>query len=209
MTSFVAPLVYKPARASLSATETGSEPVSVAEAKDHANYTDTDKDTLWGTYVTAARQMVERMTNRAIIEQTRVYKMNAFPTGDMQVIELPGGNVQSVTSVQYVDGNGDTQTFTGFDADLGSIGGTARISLAANQEWPEVRDEGLPVTITYVAGYDASASPAITPPASLTVAIRLIAAAMFENREAHVEQGLEDNPMLKALVAPYKVPWVA
>lgn len=204
MAQYPTPLKYIPARWSLDIEETGDEPVSASEAKSQLRISFTDDDTIIGTYITAARQAIESMTNRAIITQTRTLTMSEFPAGDKQFFELPGGNIMSVSSIAYTDESGDPQTFTAYALDNGTSSGTARIHLSNGSEWPSVYDQGLPVTVTYVAGYDASASPAVNCPERLKVAIKMVVADLYERREANVEK-VAKNPMLEALIAPARI----
>lgn len=205
MAQYKAPLKYTPDRWSLDVTETGTEPVSAAELKAQTAISFSDDDTAIGTYITAARQAVESMTNRAIITQTRVLTMSEFPSGDKQFFELPGGNVMSITSISYTDADGDAQAFTDYILDNGTHTGTARIHLSNGSEWPSVYNQGLPVTVTYEAGYDPDASPAIFAPERLKVAIKMLGADMYERRESSTTDKIMANPMIDALVKPMRI----
>lgn len=202
---FVPTMLYRPKWASLAITETGSEPLTTAELKDVARVETDAEDALVARFGKAARLVAESMTNRAIAEQTRVLKMSEFPTLVDQYFELPGGYVQSVSSIAYTDENGDAQTFTDFMADTGGDTGTARVYLAADAEWPAVADRGLPVTVTFVAGYSPSASPAIEVPDDVKTLIGLLTADLYENRAVQSEIQLHPNVMVKFLVSRLRV----
>lgn len=204
--SYPLPRRYKPVNWQLSTTETGTEPLTTSQLKAQIREDGTDEDTLIAAYGKAARQLVEAMANRFIVERTCVLKMDRFPDGDEQYFELPGGKIQSVTSIAYTDTDNQAQTFTGFTAELGTDSTTGRVFLAYDQTWPtDVRTEGLPVVVTYTAGYDPAASPAIEVPESLLVAIRMAAADMFELRELQVAGDYQPNAIAKMLVEPYRV----
>lgn len=200
------PMQYRPARWSLKSTETGTEPLSTAELKEQVRETASDEDTLIAAYGKAARQVVEAMTNRAIVKQTRVLRMDGFPSLNDQFFELPGGNILSVVSIAYTDSTNQAQTFTGFETDLETDGGTGRVHLAYNQSWPtNVREEGLPVVVTYEAGYDPDASPAVPVPDAILTGIRLVFADLFDKREAQVMDEYAPNPMLRMMLSRYRV----
>lgn len=81
-----------------------SDPVSVAEAKQHLRAVDSDEDEYIGTLITAAREQVEDITRRALMTQTWDYFLDEWPDDDY--ITLPWGKLASVTSVKYKDSDG-------------------------------------------------------------------------------------------------------
>lgn len=199
MTTYPTEMRYVPKRWSLDVEETGPEPVSVSLASDHAQIDFTDDDTLIDGYVSAARGLVETMTNRAIIEQTRTLRMCGFPTSDAQFFELPGGNIQSVTSFSYVDVDGATQAFADYVLDNGTTSGTARLHLQHGASWPEVQGSGLPVTIVYVAGYSSAV------PKRLQVGIQMVARDLFDRRDATTVKAVSENPIYRSLLQSMRV----
>ena len=175
--------IFRPNRWSLAKTVPTVEPVTLEQMKAHSRIDDFDDDALIDLQITAARRWVENFTHRALITQTYTYKIDSFPNSTTTVIELPGGNTQSVTSIAYLDTNGDSQTWASanYITDLTSQPGL--IGLAFNIAWPSIREWSLPITITYVAGYgDAPADV----PAELQAAIKLVASELHENREESV-----------------------
>src|SRR6056297_1251412 len=104
-----------------------------------------------------ARRTVEKYTRRAIINQTLKLTLCRFPLGNAP-IELPRPPLSSVTSVAYIDYQGNSQTLvdgTDYQTVLNSSPG--RITPEVNETWPTTessREEA--VTVTYVAGYGAS-----------------------------------------------------
>lgn len=206
--SYPLPRRYKPVNWQLSTTETGAEALTASDATVplHIREDATDENANINAYLKAARIAVETMTNRFIVQRTCVLKMDRFPDGDEQYFELPGGNIQSVTSIAYTDTDNQAQTFTGFTAELGTDSTTAKVFLSYDQTWPtDVRTEGLPVVVTYTAGYDPSASPAISIPEPLLQGIRMVAADMFEVREASAPSDYVPNFILNLILAPYKI----
>lgn len=195
--------LYRPNRWSLTVSVAPTaEPITVADLKDMARIQTSDEEYSLSGIVTAARQAVENATRRALMTQTRVLKLDAFPAGD-QYFELPGGNIQSVTSIIYNDTDNATQTLSSavYETDFGTDGGTGRIGLAPDQEWPDLGDSGLNVTVTYVAGWTSAA----LVPQSLKHAIALMASWLYDNRAAFDMSKAEANPAFDALIAPYRI----
>src|SRR5688572_20333616 len=86
-------------------TAPASEPVTLAEVKDVCRVSDSAFDTQLTSFALAARRWCEEFTRLALINQTWDLTLDAWP----KRIVLPRPPVSSVTSVTYVDGNGDTQ----------------------------------------------------------------------------------------------------
>ncbi len=138
--------------------------------------TNTTENPKLGILIKAAREYAERVCNRRFINSTWDLKLDYFPCE----IRLPYPPLSSVTSISYVDTNGDTQTVSSsvYSVDASSEPGV--ITLAYGQDWPSARDQRNAVTVRYVAGYGASSS---SVPESVRQAIMLIAAHWFEQRE--------------------------
>lgn len=208
LTTYPFNLVYRPARYSLSVTVApAEEPVTAAELKAQIRETGSDEDTLIGDLITAARQMVEMRTRRALITQTRLLKMDRFPTSDAQVFELPGGVISSISSITYQDASDSTQAWasSNYETDFGTDGGTGRVGLALDKSWPDVRTNTLGVSVTYVCGYGAAAAV----PESLKLAIKMIAADLFDRRHAATIEDYSMNEMVSAVLSQYVVHRVA
>lgn len=155
--------------------EPSIEPVSVIDIKEHCRIDNDDEDMLVESYLKAARRWCEDFTRRSFINTTWVAKLDSFPGW---VIEIEKCNLQSVTSVQYVDTAGATQTFSNTLVDTHSK--PARITPAYGYDWPSVRDQMNAVTVSFVAGYGATAA---TVPDSIKSAIKILCAHLYENRE--------------------------
>lgn len=175
------------------------EPVSVAEAKSHLRVDSTDDDALIVGLITAARQWAERVTGRALITQTWRCKLDAFPALD-EIIELRWPPLASVTSIAYADVNGDSQTWSASYYTVHTDRTPGGISLAYGADWPVTRFQRDAVTITYVAGYGATAN---FVPAPILAAMKLQIGSMYANREAEITDNMMANPAAKALLDPY------
>ena len=172
--------IFQPSRWSLSKTDPAQEPVGLEEMKAHSRIDDADNDATISGLIVAARRWVETFTHRALLTQTLVYKIDRFPGPVTTVIALPGGNTQSVTSIAYLDTNGDSQTWTAADYITDLVSEPALIGLAYNIAWPSIREWDLPITITYDAGYGDNPGDV---PEELRTAIKMLAAELYENRE--------------------------
>jgi len=126
-----------------------AEPVSRAEMKIHLRVDTTADDELVDVLISAAREWSENFQNRSYVAQTFELKMDYFP----DVIELPRSPLISVSSIQYVDADGDTQTFDASSYRVDSDSEPARITPAYDDSWPDVRAVTGAVTVTFVAGY--------------------------------------------------------
>lgn len=128
------------------------EPVTVAEAKTQARISGTVSDTEIGVMIKAARQYAELELRRWIITQTIDAYFDKFPL----VFELPP--LQSVSSITYVDNNGNTQTLAADQYRVDSKSQPARITEAYGVSWPATQNVTNAVTVRFVAGYGNAAA---------------------------------------------------
>ena len=188
-------------------TTTAAEALSLAEAKAHLRIPtgDTEDDAYIASLISAAREYAEGYTKRAISTQTCVYTLDSFPS----VIDLPRCPVQSVTSIEYVDTDGDTQAVASYQSDL--IGtATARLKPAYNASWPDTRAVTNAVTITYEAGYGATGDSPDTVPTSIKQALLLIIGSLYENRENEITGTIVSDVPFNAqcLLDLYRLPLI-
>jgi len=96
-------------------------------------------------------------------------------------IDLYYGPVASITSVQYVDTAGSTQTAGSSLYELTNTDGRPQIKLQYSQSWPAGRaHDDDDVLITYVVGYGAAAA---NVPILVRKAIKIYVAHAYWNRE--------------------------
>lgn len=156
--------------------------VSLSDAKNWLRVTNSDDDTLIAALVERATQFVENETRRQLINATWVMKLDTFPHGSF--IDFPVSPLVSVTSIEYLDGDGASQTLPSFFPPVYGVDTTqdpGRIFLKSGQEWPSTLDEANAVTVTAVAGYGTAASDI---PAALVHAVLMLVAHFYEHREA-------------------------
>lgn len=179
------------------------EPVTRAEAKAHLRVDVTDEDTLIDTLITTAREHAEALTERQFITATYTLKLDAF-NGLYGCIELPRPLLIGVSSITYSDSDDATQTLSSSLYQVDSSSEPARIIPAYGETWPDTRPKMNAVTITFTAGYGATAASVPTP---LKQAILLLVAHWFENREP-VNIGNIVSPIpftVSALLGPFRI----
>lgn len=182
------------------------EPVTLADAQIYMRIlpdgdTPTDKDsTLLLSLIMAARTECERFTSRAFINQSWTLTLDAFPfsglSGPGRAIKLPRSPLISVTSVQYVDTSGVTQTLatTVYDVDTSCEPG--RIGEAYGQIWPVTRWKLNAITIIFMSGYGATAA---SVPDEIKTAIKETVKDWFERGTA----GDDLPPRVKRILMGY------
>lgn len=154
------------------------EPLSCDEARAHLRVDVHDEDDLVITpLIKSARSYCEKVLDRALITQTWILYMDAFPG----IIELRKPPIQSVSSITYLDNDGATQTLSTsiYSVDVKSEPG--RITLAYNQTLPSYRAIENSIAVTFVAGYGATGA---TVPEPIRHAMKLLVAHWYRNREA-------------------------
>lgn len=189
-------------------------PISLARVKEHVRVDGTGDDNLLTLYLAAAVSQAESITNRQLLQATRTLTLDQFPDSG-EAIELPYPPLQSVSSVSYVDVNGDTQTLVpGDDYTLDNASDvTPALLWPVDSDWPATKsDTPAAVTIVYVCGWTQSGSPAVADlPEAVEQWLLLRAAGLYGQRE-NVAMG---NPhefkqlprtFVDALLDPWIVP---
>ena len=130
----------------------GSEVLNVQQVKLQLSIDSDEWDSLLETYIEAARASAEHYTDRTLVQKRVTENYDAFPIGG-EAIELSFAPVREIQSVQYIDEDGATQTWSAsnYKADL-SEGLPARITEAFDVNWPTIRDEINAVTVSYDIG---------------------------------------------------------
>lgn len=129
-------------------------------------------------YVRAAEAFVERITGRKLVTQTWKWFLDSWPCGDR--VEMPFGQLQSVTHVKYTDINGTQTTFSSDDWEISTARDPGVLALSYNKAWPQTTLRVLdPIEIQFVCGWTTAADV----PYDIQAAILLIAAHLYEHRE--------------------------
>jgi uncharacterized phiE125 gp8 family phage protein len=176
------------------------EPLTLADARLHLRLDTADEDTYVSALITAARQWVELKTSRTMLTTSWLLSLPEWPTGP---IYLPNGPLQGITSVQYLDDNGETQDLDDglFVVDQYNV--PPRLVLAPSQSWPSITSQAGAIQVQYDSGWPDAESV----PGPLKQAMLLLIGHWYEHREAALE-----NPILtlvplgvEALIAPYRL----
>lgn len=191
------------------------EPFTAVEAKAWAKVSTGSDDTIIDSLIVAARQYVENVTSRALINATWDLKLDSFPpsrkerwtaTGVSSVggreLRLPRPPLSSVTSVTYLDTAGDSQTWASAKYAVDSDSEPGRIVPVPTESWPSVYDGINNVTVRFISGYGAASTDI---PEAILQAMRLLIVHWYENR-SDVELGTIVQAMRRAtdsLLAPY------
>lgn len=157
------------------------EPVTLNEAKAHLRVDHNNEDALVTSLIKAAREYAEMFTNRALISQVWEMTLDYFPA--CNVIELPKPPLQSVSSITYVDTNGDTQTWnsSNYQSDNTTVFG--RITPAYGVEWPSTQSVVNAVTIRFLAGYGDDVTEV---PQSIRQGILMVISDLYDGRQSSV-----------------------
>lgn len=154
-----------------------SEPITTSEAKTWLKVDSSADDTLISGLITTARQYAEQYQCTALYTQGILEYFDCFPYG--RQIHLTLSPIQTVTSIQYKDNNGNTQTLASDQYTVDTASKPCRIRLAPSASWPATGDYPNAVIVTYTAG---SATTGAIPQATKD-AMALIIAFLYENRE--------------------------
>jgi len=126
-------------------------PLTVDEAKAQVHQGDPIDDEILNSMILAATERCEIYTGRQMLTATWQLKLDRFPSGSC--IELPKAPLVSVSSVQYVDTAGDTQTWAAAnyktEIPSGPRARRGRLALAFGKTWPSTYGEIADVTIEF------------------------------------------------------------
>ena len=171
-----------------------SEPVSLAEMRQHLDIARDDQDGMLIGMVTAAREWVENYTGLILTRREVTEVVDSFSC--LRAVNAWPLPVAPETTIRYIDTAGAEQMLTGF-----AVRGWARpaaISPEPGTAWPT----GGPVAITFLAGY---AFPEDVP-YSLKAAIKLLAADLYNQREeTAVGVSIQASGAVKNLCHPYRL----
>lgn len=181
-----------------------NEPITVAEVKDHLRISNNVEDDLLRGLITSERKLLEQNYSVKLINQTWELKLDSWPWG-ADCIEIPFYPLGSVTSIAYLDANGNSQTWSSseYDVDVDSV--PPRIAVLPDYVYPSLETGRIkPITITLVAGYGDDGSYVPDP---ILIALKMMVGHRYENREAtgSVDSETKITPLgVDHLMAPYR-----
>ena len=165
------------------------------------------EDDLLNSIITASREYIEDITSRTLLTQTWEYYPVNWPgrsgyrgtpsrepnlqftqTNNLSsyYIKLPFGNLQTVTSVKWKDTAGNETTLTENTDYIVETNGDqcGKIVLPWGVVWPTGQlYPSNPITIRFVSGWTTAA----LVPYKIKVALKMIAADLYEHREKFIE----------------------
>jgi uncharacterized phiE125 gp8 family phage protein len=129
------------------------EPITLTEAKEQLRVDHSDHDTMITGLIQAAREQVEAMCGRAIIQQTRIAYFDVWPN---KVFHLLYPEIRSITHIKYTSAAGVETTFDSDNYSLDPGSEPGRVVLGYQKVWPSVtlNEENYPIQIEYVCGYE-------------------------------------------------------
>jgi uncharacterized phiE125 gp8 family phage protein len=131
------------------------EPVTAAECKLDARVDGSTEDTLFATWIAAARQEIEFTARRAFITRTLELSLDAWPAHN--AIVLPYPPLASVTQITYYDDDGAQQTMAAADYIVIADEEPGRVVLNPSAQWPTDLHDYPRIRVRYTAGYGAAA----------------------------------------------------
>ena len=181
-------------------TEPTDFALTVADARTHVDYEETDRDNYLRGVIRAAQKAVEAWEWRALTTQTLTIKLDAFPSGT-DPIYVPRPPLQSVTHIKYVDTDGDEQTWSSDEYDVDTTSEPGRIKPAYSYTWPTPRPGIVnPIEIVAVAGYGDDAD---SVPDDTKQVLRFLVKHLWENPSAVTDVPVSVLPLgLDAFLRP-------
>lgn len=181
-----------------------SEPISMTTARLHLRLDTSGSppshpdDSLVSSLITAVRQNAEDYTGLKIAFGTYESKADSFKDFEIGLQTWP---VTAVSSVSYVDLEGNAQTLASSEYTLDTFTRPAR--LKATTTFPAAKE----VTIRFTAGFTDGQSPNPYPiPKPLESAMLLMLGHLYDNREAvSMDQSYERPLGATYLMNPYRI----
>lgn len=184
-------------------TAATTEPLTLAEAREHLRVDHFDDDGVISGCILAARQHVENVCGLALATSSWTMTLDEFPADP---IALPREPVQSVTAVRYYNTSGVLTTWSSAEYEVDLYSMPPRLRPRDGYSWPGLKSVLGAVQVEFVAGY----SGPQTVPQPLLQAMRLLVGHFYENREASVigTSAVALPFAVDALLAPYRTSWV-
>jgi uncharacterized phiE125 gp8 family phage protein len=158
-----------------------NEPLSLDEVKNHLRIelNDVDYDDYLTGLILVAREHAEDITWRKLITQSWYTYLSDWPSGNY--IELPFGELQSVTAIKYTDVDAAQTEWSDAEYIVGTNYQRGRVTLGDGYTWPNVNlYPSSPIEVNFICGYG---DDRVDVPASIRHAMKLLISDLFENRE--------------------------
>lgn len=157
-------------------------PVTLDLVRMHLRNEDLNSDDEYVRHlILGAAAYIERTYGLALLRQTIVETHAALPSGADAPLLLRIAPLVDITSIQYVDTAGATQTWSASEYTSGTFNMSPFIVPKPTYDWPgSLATLPNAVTVTYRAGFSTKAGEV---PANIRSALMLLVAHMYENRE--------------------------
>lgn len=187
-------------------TEPAEEPLTLDEVRTHLRLDDSTDDAYALALAAAVREAFESETGRQLVTATWRATLDCFPASRHDPIRLPRPPLASVSSIEYTDEAGETQTWDASEYTVETFAGPlARRGLvypAINREWPVTSAVPGAVRITFVAGV----APSLIPEGYRAVLLSWLG-DLYENRERQVVGTIVgQNATTAAMLELYREP---
>ena len=170
-----------------------AEPVSIGAFKDYLRVTHTDEDGVIASVLIAATRAIEARAGLALAPQVWRLELDAAPE---ETLVLPIAPCVGIDAVRVTGGNGEETPVEPARYEF-APGAPGRLRRAA--PWPPAGSGIGGVRIDFRAGYDGDA------PASLLLAVKMLAAHFYETRASvSTERPYAVPQSVDSLIAPYR-----
>lgn len=151
--------------------------VTLGEFKNYLRVDHDDDNNFLQVILNSAVKQVENITRRKLLSQQWRLTLDYFHRCE---IKLPFPNAISIDSIQYYNASNELVEFTDFESSLSGLYGYVK----PNTSWPETYKRFDAVQIDFTCGYGNTANDI---PESAKIAICVIGAQMYENRNTDVK----------------------
>lgn len=155
------------------------EPITLADAKEQLRVDHTEHDIMITGLIIAAREQVEAMCGRAIVQQMRIAYFDNWPD---TVFHLFYPEIRSVEDIKYTNSTGVQVTYSSDNYSLDPGSEPGRIVLGYQKTWPTVtlNQEDYPIEIKYKCGYEPNGSDLTANiPERIKLVIRMLVESMY------------------------------
>lgn len=177
--------------------DAATEPVSLADMKEHLRVTSSDDDDYISGLISAARNYIETITGRSLLEQTW---LATFDYTEWSCLYLPRPPLISVSQIQYRDNvDGSLQTASSSTYEVNNLSEPAVIEFDDLPEYDATKQN--PLQVTFTSGYS-------EVPRELVHALKLLCSQWYRIRSSVVNvREVEPSQVpiaFHALIAPFK-----
>ena len=159
-------------------------------------------------YLRAAVEYVEKTIGRDLVERTWYYRLDRWPGGNGD-IELPRAPVISIDAITYTIQSA-SPTVAAVAASVYALDSGALphiVYLNYGESWPAADGVRNGITIEFTTGHASGgdSDKAYNVPDDIKVAVLMVAADLFERREANLEMATYSNQAVEMLLFPNRV----